>query len=1691
MSTSLNGNPSHPKYPGLAVAIDGSTAIVEMETAASDAAGAYPITPSTQMGEGWAAAVGAGKTNVFGRRLLFFEPEGEHAAAAVTAGMNLMGLRSTNFSSGQGIAYMHESLYPAVGKRLTYVLNMACRAMTKHTLNVHAGHDDYHAVDDSGFFQIFAKNVTESADLNLICHRIAELSLNPGICAQDGFLTSHSIESALLPERDLIREYLGDPADLIESPTAAQKLVFGQQRRRIPELYNLDYPSMLGVVQNQDSYAQGVAAQRPFYFDHIEALTNQAMAEYAALTGRQYSRVMGYRLDDAEYVIAGQGSMTENAEAVIDHLRDRGVKVGVLNLTMFRPFPSDLISSMLSGKKGVAVLERLDQPLSVDAPILREMRAAMGKGLENGRATDPNALPYPGVTPLRAEQIPDFYSGSYGMGSRDLQPNDLIAAVENMLGGGAKLRQYYLSIDFVRKNTRLPKLQIWQDQLLDAYPHLETLALDPAEPVNLMPTDTTSIRVHSIGGWGAITMGKNLAVTAAELLGLNMKANPKYGSEKKGQPTTFYASLSKEFIRLNCELTNVDVVLSPDPNVFRHSNPLSGMAEGGIFIIQSELGAQEFWETIPNMMQQQIRSLQIQVYFLDGFKIAAEEASNDDLRYRMQGTAFMGAFFHAAPMVNQAGLQEKDFLDAMHKQLQKKFGHLGDRVVEDNLRVISRGYEQLNKLDLDAVEDGGSDAGKVAQIPEQMNVANAQPGMGNAGRFWEQVGHLYQSGEEGLADPFAATSTIPAVTSTMRDMTDVRFEVPNFIAENCTGCSQCWTQCPDTAIPGLVTTVEDVIQKAIDQAKRSHSIERLQTMVKPLARETRKLMKGAPFSTFGPVLSTAFENVLTKMAAEPERRLQLEQEYAAIYGVLADFPLAKTGAFFDGPEGQQKGAGALLSITINPETCKGCNICVDVCPDGALETIKQTDEIVDTLRRNWEFWKTLPETDDRYVKIASLEEGIGVLPSLLLKKENYLSMAGSDGACLGCGEKTVLHLVIAAVYAMVLPRVEQRVAKIDQLIAGLDAKARALVSSDLELEVLTSDNEQVDIPLDRAKQSSIQRIVSMIRELNDLRWRYLEGPSGLGRAKLGMTNSTGCSSVWASTYPYNPYPFPWVNHLFQDAPSVAVGVFEGHMRKMANDFIKVRRADLELQDGYDPEIHEAEFALFDWEKFDDEEFELCPPILAVGGDGAMMDIGFQNLSRLMASGKPIRVVVLDTQVYSNTGGQACTSGYTGQVSDMATFGKAQHGKVEIRKELSLITMAHRRVYLLQSSQATASHLLGGILRGLQSRHPAVFLLHSPCPPEHGIADDAATRSARLALESRAFPAIEFNPDGGPNFADCLDLNGNPEIDELWPSYEMRYLDQDNQEQVLELPMTTADWAATEGRFKKQFRPAPEDAEDLIPFAEYLQLSVEERGDSVPFIHVLDADRHLRKMLVSAEIVLLAEDRLQLWAQLKELAGLQIGEDARAEVVAGLETEFDQRLAGLQAEYEQRILELRTQYPAVIARRLAEGLLRTGDGNQTVAEVLAKAQNSKGLAPLDFEGIDAAALFGNPTNGLAATSTKASTEAPAATQAAAAAVPTTTAVAVAAEADDDDDFGVEAYIDSDRCTTCNECTNLNKKMFVYNDLKQAFIQDATAGTFKQLVMAAEACPVAIIHPGTPLNPKEKGLDKWLKRAQPFN
>src|SRR5689334_751580 len=217
---------------------------------------------------------------------------------------------------------MKEVLYTISGKRLPIVFHIGARALTSHSLNVHAGHDDVYGVSDCGWGVLYARNAQEAGDYALITRRVAEESETPFMNVQDGFLTTHTIENVRLPEPEMMKLFVGHPSE------------------RIRNLMDPQIPLMSGVVQNQDSYMKGKIAQRRYY-DRVLQILKTVMEEFGRLTGRPYEVVMPYRLDDADYAIVGSGCMMETAEAAVDYMRERlGLKVGLLHLTCFRPFPS-------------------------------------------------------------------------------------------------------------------------------------------------------------------------------------------------------------------------------------------------------------------------------------------------------------------------------------------------------------------------------------------------------------------------------------------------------------------------------------------------------------------------------------------------------------------------------------------------------------------------------------------------------------------------------------------------------------------------------------------------------------------------------------------------------------------------------------------------------------------------------------------------------------------------------------------------------------------------------------------------------------------------------------------------------------------------------------------------------------------------------------------------------------------------------------------------------------------------------------------------------------------------------------------------------------------------------------------------------------------------------------------------------
>ncbi len=625
---------STPPYPGIPAIVDGSEAVAHVETRLAEVACVYPITPSTTMAAVFQAAVAEGRSNLWGTPLRFIEPESEHSSASAAEGAALAGARVTNFTAGQGLVLMKEVLFVIAGKRLPAVFHVGARALTSQALNIHAGHDDVMAVADTGWGVLFARNAQEAADLAAIARRVAERTDTPFMVAQDGFLTTHTLENVRLPEDELLRTFVGDP------------------RERIRDLFDPSEALMTGVVQNQDSYMKGRIGQRA-YTDQIPGVLAEAMDEWSASTGRRMGAIDAYRCEDAADIIVSMGTIADTALTVVDHLRSTGRPVGSVTVTSFRPFPAEELVQVLRRARTVAVIERTDEPLAASNPLTREVRSALYEAAAEG------------------VMVPRVLSVSAGLGSRDVAAGDLVAVFDRL--AARREPPFTHAVLGIRHPLALERV-----------------------PLDLRPAGAWSLRGHSIGGFGSVTTNKLVATLVGELFDKIVQAYPRYGSEKKGLPTTYYLTIADSAIRGHAELDRVEFVPLHDVSAFGLGDPLAGLVDGGTLFIQSPLTDPEsIWTSIPAASRAELLARRIRVTALDTASLADEYAPTADLRIRMQGVALVGVFLRVAPFAERAGLDRTTLLEAVQERLGRFFGKRGSGVVAANMAVITRAYDEL------------------------------------------------------------------------------------------------------------------------------------------------------------------------------------------------------------------------------------------------------------------------------------------------------------------------------------------------------------------------------------------------------------------------------------------------------------------------------------------------------------------------------------------------------------------------------------------------------------------------------------------------------------------------------------------------------------------------------------------------------------------------------------------------------------------------------------------------------------------------------------------------------------------------------------------------------------------------------------------------------------------------------------
>lgn len=536
---------------------------------------------------------------------------------------------------------------------------------------------------------------------------------------------------------------------------------------------------------------------------------------------------------------------------------------------------------------------------------------------------------------------------------------------------------------------------------------------------------------------------------------------------------------------------------------------------------------------------------------------------------------------------------------------------------------------------------------------------------------------------------------------------------------------------------------------------------------------------------------------------------------------------------------------------------------------------------------------------------------------------------------------------------------------------------------------------------------------------------------------LGHRLGSQLSLNWQKAFPHS------VIEMAAEGQSctTAMAVFDQRMEAAARLFGAFRMGKLEADNHYLPEAHSEFFAHFDWRQFTNEEMAACPPVLLLADARILMKAELDDYSRMLSSGRPIKALLF-------------------QEEEAGTATPDDTSALAFRPEPGALSIAHRNVYFFQGSAIHLDYFFHGVREAFSSFSPAILHLLVADVEKSGFLWMSA------AVEGREFPGFTYDSRLGPRWGSRFDIQNNPQPDQDWPEHDLPILDEAGKEASLRLSFTYADFAAQHPGFAGQFHLVPPQfwSEDLAPLADFLTFPPEESYAKVPYIWVADSQSILQKAAVAWPVVLTCRERLDFWHYLQENAGIHsfhadiATEKARQEAEARAEAQ----IATLNAAHQQEVERVKEEAARQAMEQLADVLL--------------------GLEPL--AGLDAIASPPAPARP-AAKSPEVVVDKPA---------PAAEAETPSPEPQEAEEESLplgEAWIETPLCTSCNECTETNNRIFKYNAEKQAYVADPKGGPFADIVRAAENCPARIIHPGAPADPKEPGLEELIKRAAPFN
>ncbi|MFL1705517.1 pyruvate:ferredoxin (flavodoxin) oxidoreductase [Campylobacter sp. MOP7] len=699
--------------------MDGNEAAAYASYAFTEVAGIYPITPSSPMADYTDAWAAAGKKNLFGMPVKVVEMQSEGGAAGTVHGSLQVGALTTTYTASQGLLLKIPNMYKIAGQLLPGVIHVSARSIAAQALSIFGDHQDIYACRQTGFAMLASGSVQEVMDIAGVAHLAAIKGRVPFLHFFDGFRTSHEIQKIE------VMDYAH--FDRLLDKEAVQKFR--------DEALNPESPKTRGTAQNDDIYFQTRELTNRFY-DAVPDIVADYLAEISKITGREYKPFNYYGDPQAERIIIAMGSVTQTLEEVVDHLREKGEKVGIVKVHLYRPFSLKyLFDVMPKSVKKIAVLDRTKEPGSLGEPLYLDIKAAF----------------------YESELKPVVVGGRYGLSSKDVDPAQMIAVFENL-----KLNE--------------PKNGFTVGIVDD----VTFTSLEVKEKISLSDDSVKECLFYGLGADGTVGANKNSIKIIGDKTDLYAQAYFAYDSKKSGGYTRSHLRFGKNPIRSTYLVSNPHFVACSVAAYLELYEVIDGIRQNGTFLLNSIWDAEETLAKIPNRVKRILARKNVNFYIINATKLAHDIGLKNRTNTIMQS-----AFFKLADIIPFEDAQ-KYMKEYAHKAYSKK----GEAIVEMNYKAIDMGAGELVKVPVDPAWANLNDESDtkeqyigtdfVEKVVKPINAAKGDSLPVSAFLGYED-GH-FESG------------------TTAYEKRGVGVMVPKWIEENCIQCNQCAFVCPHAVI---------------------------------------------------------------------------------------------------------------------------------------------------------------------------------------------------------------------------------------------------------------------------------------------------------------------------------------------------------------------------------------------------------------------------------------------------------------------------------------------------------------------------------------------------------------------------------------------------------------------------------------------------------------------------------------------------------------------------------------------------------------------------------------------------------------------------------------------------------------------------------------------------------------------------